>query len=55
MIAIGTGAIHSDPKRWPIYTADGSRSVHYEANVLITDNGPRNLTAGMNDLPDIVG
>ena len=55
MLAIGTAETSSEPRRWPIFTADGSLSVHYEADVLITPEGPRNLTASMFDLPDIVG
>jgi methionyl aminopeptidase len=55
MIAVGTGEIISEGKQWPIYTADGSLSVHYEADVLITENGPIDLTEGMDDLPDVVG
>lgn len=55
MIAQGTHYVQSDAKHWPIYTADGSLSVHYEADILITEDGPRDLTEGMQDLPDIVG
>ncbi|MCI0629265.1 MAG: type I methionyl aminopeptidase [Phycisphaerales bacterium] len=55
MIALGTHLVQTDGKAWPIYTADGSIAVHYEADVLITDDGPRDLTEGMQDLPDIVG
>lgn len=55
MIALGTHYIKTDQKAWPIYTADGSPAVHYEADVLITEDGPRDLTEGMQDLPDIVG
>lgn len=55
MIAVSTGAITSKPRQWPIFTADHSLSVHYEANVLITREGPRDLTEGMDALPDIVG
>lgn len=55
MIAVGTSAIRSEPRKWPIFTADGSLSVHYEADVMITADGPRNLTEGMWDLPDVVG
>lgn len=40
---------------WPIISADGSLTVHYEADVLITDNGPRDLTEGMQQLPDVIG
>ncbi|MDY7109525.1 MAG: type I methionyl aminopeptidase [Planctomycetota bacterium] len=55
MIAIGSADIRTERGRWPIFTADGSLSVHYEADVMITQNGPRDLTEGMQDLPDIVG
>jgi len=55
MLAMGTDYIRGDNKAWPIYTADGSLSVHYEADVLITEDGPRDLTEGMQNLPDIVG
>ena len=55
MIAQGTHLIQADAKAWPIYTADGSLAVHYEADVLITEEGPRDLTEGLQDLPDIVG
>ena len=55
MISQGTHLIQSDAKAWPIYTADGSLAVHYEADVLITEEGPRDLTEGLQDLPDIVG
>jgi methionyl aminopeptidase len=55
MLALGTASIQSEPRKWPIYTADLSLSVHYEADVLVTQEGPRNLTQTMADLPDIVG
>lgn len=55
MVAIGTADIVADIHDWPIYTADGSLAVHYEANVLVTEDGPEDLTAGLGDLPDIVG
>jgi methionyl aminopeptidase len=55
MIAIGTSEVRSEPRAWPIFTADGSLSVHYEADVLITEDGPRDLTEGMDQLPDLVG
>jgi methionyl aminopeptidase len=55
MISVGTGQTRSEPGTWPIYAADNSLSVHYEADVLITDEGPRNLTEQMYNLPDIVG
>jgi methionyl aminopeptidase len=55
MIAVGTGQTHSASGQWPIFTKDGSLSVHYEANVLITSDGPRDLTDGLDALPDVVG
>lgn len=55
MIAVGTGEVVSRGRDWPIYTADGSLSVHYEHDVLITAGGPRVLTEGLESLPDVVG
>lgn len=55
MIAIGTGHTSSKPKQWPVFTADGSLSVHYEHDVLITATGPHVLTEGLYALPEIVG
>ncbi len=55
MISIGTGATNDPPSVWPIKTADGSLSVHYEADILITASGPRDLTEGMDSLPEIIG
>ncbi len=55
MIAVGTNEIVSQGTSWPIFTADGSLSVHYEADVLITENGPLNLTEDLFALPDLVG
>jgi len=55
MIGMTTAATRSESRRWPVYIADGSMSVHYEHDVLITPAGPRVLTEGMENLPDIVG
>lgn len=55
MLAIGTGETRNAPRSWPIYTADGSLSVHYEADVMVTEDGVANLTEGMCELPDVVG
>ena len=55
MIGIGTGQTRSEPRSWPVFTADGSLSVHYEHDILIASSGPRVLTEGLDDLPDIVG
>ncbi len=56
MLAIGTGETREDAKyKWPVYSADNSLTAHYEHDVLITPTGPRVLSEGMDDLPDIVG
>jgi methionyl aminopeptidase len=55
MIAVGTGRTVQARKQWPILTADGSMSVHYEHDVLITDGEPRVLTEGLDEVPDVVG
>lgn len=55
MVALGTEYLKTDGKKWAIRTADGSLAVHYEADVLVTEDGPRDLTEGMQDLPDVVG
>ena len=54
MIALGTGQYVQRKREWPIYTADGSMSVHYEHDVLVTEDGPRVLTEGMEELPDVI-
>ncbi|MEM1424526.1 MAG: M24 family metallopeptidase [Planctomycetota bacterium] len=56
MLAVGTGKTVQAKRQWPIRSADGSMTVHHEADVLITESGPRNLTEGMaEELPDVVG
>jgi methionyl aminopeptidase len=55
MIAVGTGQVQQRGREWPIFTADGSLAVHYEHDVLVTEEGPRVLTTGLEELPDIVG
>jgi methionyl aminopeptidase len=54
MIAVGTGRTRTIGNEWPVFTADGSLSVHYEHDVLITDSGPRVLTAGLEEVGDVV-
>lgn len=59
MIAIGTSRTKTvmgakKLEEWPVYTADGSMSVHYEHDVLVTPEGPKVLTDGLQDLDDIV-
>ena len=54
MIAVGTTETRTKGRDWPIWTADRSLAVHYEADVLVTEQGPRNLTAGLFELPDVI-
>jgi len=54
MIAIGTPKTSQGNRSWPIFTADGSLAVHYEHDVLITENGPRVLTEGLEDVTDVI-
>ena len=55
MLAIGTGQIEHKHGTWPIYSADNSMSVHYEADILIGPDGPIDLTEGLHDLSYLVG
>lgn len=55
MLAVGTGQIEHARGSWPIYPADHSMSVHYEADILIGSDGPVDLTEGLHDLPYLVG
>ncbi|MDA1007855.1 MAG: methionyl aminopeptidase [Planctomycetota bacterium] len=55
MIAVSTTETVGKGNAWPLRTSDGSMSVHYEADVLITQSGPVNLTADLFKLPEIVG
>lgn len=42
------------PDVWPLLSADASMSVHYEHDVLVTENGPRVLTAELTTLNDVI-
>lgn len=55
MLSVGTGMTRQEPRAWPVFTADGSLSVHYEHDVLVTEGEPVVLTAGLWELPDVVG
>jgi methionyl aminopeptidase len=59
MIAVGTGmtvqkVASGRRTEWPVFTKDGSMSVHYEHDVLITEHGPRVLTAELEELNDVI-
>lgn len=55
MIAVGTAETRQRSREWPIFTADGSMSVHHEHDVLITEDGPRVLTEGLEEIEDRIG
>jgi len=55
MVAIGTGETRQEGRKsWPIFTADGSLAVHYEHNVLVTANGPKVLSEGLETVRDVI-
>lgn len=61
MIAVGTGkttqlkdAYNPRLLDWPVYSDDRSLTVHYEHDVLITPEGPRVLTAGLEQIDDVI-
>lgn len=54
MIAVGTGQTLERPKEWPVYSKDGSLTVHYEHDVYITENGPKVLTEGLEQVRDVI-
>ncbi len=54
MLSVGTPDRRDAFNDWPIYTADGSFAAHYEHDVLITEDGPRVLTEGLDELDDVV-
>ncbi|MEQ8770488.1 MAG: M24 family metallopeptidase [Phycisphaerales bacterium] len=54
MLAVGTGQTTQAPRSWPIYSADGSMTVHYEHDVLVTESGNKLLTEGLDDLEDVI-
>lgn len=55
MLAVGTHDIEHKRGTWPIFSADHSMTVHYEADVLIGVDGPIDMTADLHELPTIVG
>ena len=44
MINAGRAAVRELDDGWTVVTADGSRSVHFEHTIAVTDNGPEVLT-----------
>jgi methionyl aminopeptidase len=54
MIAVGTRRVIQRRRQWPIFIADGSQCVHYEHDVLVTDDGPRVLTEGLDEIEDVI-
>lgn len=54
MLAAGTHLTKATAGEWPVFTADGSQSVHYEHDVLITKSGPRLMTEGLDEVEDVI-
>ena len=54
MLAAGSAQVLQRGRGWPVYSADGSQTVHYEHDVLITEDGHRVLTAGLEDIVDVI-
>jgi methionyl aminopeptidase len=54
MINAGDHQVVLREDRWTIATADGSRSVHFEHTVAITEEGPKILTAARSRTPQTV-
>ena len=54
MLAVGTGETRQGQRQWPIFSADGSMTVHYEHDVLITPDGSRVLSEGLEELEDVI-
>jgi methionyl aminopeptidase len=54
MLAVGTGQTRQKAREWPIFSADGSLTAHYEHDVLITPEGSRVLTHGLEELEDVI-
>jgi len=44
MLVMGDFRVKSDPDDWPVLTADGSLSAHFEHTVAVANKGPRILT-----------
>ncbi len=49
MINMGEAGIRTLEDKWTVVTADGSLSAHFEHTVLIDDEGPRILTAALDE------
>jgi methionyl aminopeptidase len=54
MLAIGTHKILSKREAWPILTADGSNSAHFEHDLFIGESETIVLTSGLNNLPEVL-
>jgi methionyl aminopeptidase len=55
MVALGTAETYQRRHEWPVFTADGSLSVHYEHDVYIAEDRAIVLTEGLEETPDVVG
>lgn len=59
MIGVSSGDVYQKPgsgrlQEWPVFIADGSLSVHYEHDILITEDEPRILTEGLEGVRDVI-
>lgn len=54
MVAVSTRETYMNRNEWPVYTDDGSLSVHYEHDVLVTDDGAKTLTEGLEEIEDVI-
>lgn len=54
MLAIGTGRTKPERGTWPVFSADDSMTAHHEHDVLITEDGNRILSEGMDELDDVI-
>ena len=55
MLSLSPEQTKGNLRAWSSFTADSSLSVRYEADVLMMEYGPRDLTEGMDQLQDVVG
>ncbi|MEM9083837.1 MAG: type I methionyl aminopeptidase [Planctomycetota bacterium] len=54
MIAVSSNQVAQHPSGWPLMVIDGSQSVHYEHDVLVTEEGNEILTAGLENIEDVI-
>lgn len=55
MLSVGTNRLANKKNEWPIFTADGSLSVHFEHNLFVGEKETVLLSKSLWDLPEIIG